>query len=210
MERRMCLWSWQMVHGEVGMSLYAQKSVNLPTRRPSSLWPERVTWDFRGGASSFTTDGWGAKGQERGQRSWSCRARTSSCLQTTEVRLPQDSIDVVIGETAAVAMETVLQGNSGVFRLWAGGGLGDAVVLAVYAWPGGNHYCCLWTTDPVTAVAAGRLQIQNTDRLWSVVSWMDAGALNKTFWAVSDSGALHVNAESRVSICMMTGCLLYP
>ncbi len=96
------------------------------------------------------------------------------------MRLPQDSVDVVIGDTAAVSMETMLQGASRVFRLWAEGVLGDAVVLAVYAWPGGDHYCSLWTTDPVTAVAAGGLQIQNRDGALNC-SFMEAEALNKTF-----------------------------
>lgn len=64
---------------------------------------------------------------------------------------------MVVGDTAAVAMETALQGATGVFGLWAGGALGDAVVLAVYAWPGGSHQRSLWTADPVAAVAAGRL-----------------------------------------------------
>lgn len=74
------------------------------------------------------------------------------------MRLPQDSVDVVVGDTAAaVAMETVLQGAGRVFGLWARGVQADAVVLAVYAWPGGDHYCSLWTTDPITAVTAGRL-----------------------------------------------------
>lgn len=77
------------------------------------------------------------------------------------MRLPQDSVDVVIRDIAAVAMETMLQGAGGVFRLWAERVLGDAVVLAVYAWPGANHYCSLWTTDPIAAVTAGRLQTQN-------------------------------------------------
>ena len=80
------------------------------------------------------------------------------------MRLPQDSVDVVVGDTAAVAMETILQGASRVFRLWAGGVLGDAVVVAVYARPGTDHYCSLWTTDPITAVAAGRLRIQDRDK----------------------------------------------
>lgn len=101
--------------------------------------------------------GEGQKGQERDQRSRSCRAWTPSGLQTAEVRLPQDSVDVVVRGTAAVAMETMLQGATRVFRLWAEGVLGDAVVLAVYARPGGGHYCCLRTADPVTAIAAGRL-----------------------------------------------------
>lgn len=60
-------------------------------------------------------------------------------------------------------METLLQRAGRVFRLWAVGVLGDAVVLAVYAWPGGGHYCSLWTTDPVAAVTAGRLQIENRE-----------------------------------------------
>jgi len=73
------------------------------------------------------------------------------------VRLPQHSVDVVVRDTAAITMETMLQGATRVFRLWAEGALGDAVLLAVYAWPGGGHYRSLWTTDAITAVAAGRL-----------------------------------------------------
>lgn len=78
------------------------------------------------------------------------------------MRLPQDSVDAVVRHTAAaaVAVETVLHGAGRVFRLWAEGVLSDAVVLAVYAWPGGDHYCSLWTTDPVTAVTTGRLRVQ--------------------------------------------------
>lgn len=74
------------------------------------------------------------------------------------MRLPQDSVDVVIRDTAAVAMETMLQGASRVFGLRAEGGLADAVVLTVYARPGGDHNGSLWTASPVTAVTAGRLQ----------------------------------------------------
>lgn len=111
-------------------------------------------------AAKVSTDGRGTKGQERGHRSWSCRAWAPSGLQTAEVRLPQDSVDVVIGDTAAISMETVLQGAGRVFRLWAEGVLGDAVVLTVYARPGAGHYCSLWAADPVTAVAAGRLQTE--------------------------------------------------
>lgn len=60
-------------------------------------------------------------------------------------------------------METMLQGAGRVFRLWADRVLGDAAVLAVYARPGGGHYRSLWTADPIAAVTAGRLQIQNRD-----------------------------------------------
>lgn len=115
-------------------------------------------------ASTVSTDGRGTKRSGEGSEVTSCRAWTPSCLQTTEVRLPQHSVDVVIGDTAAVAMETMLQGASRVFRLRAEGVLGDAVVLAMYARPGAGHYCSLWTTDPITAVAAGRLQTQK--RCW--------------------------------------------
>lgn len=108
----------------------------------------------------------GQKGQERCalgggesgcQRSRSCRAWSASGLQTAEVRLPQDSVDVVVRDTSSVTMETMLQGASRVFRLWADGVLGDAAILTVYARPGGGHYCSLWTADPITAVTAGRL-----------------------------------------------------
>lgn len=112
------------------------------------------------GRHRASSDGRGATGQERGQRSRSCRAWTPSVLQTAEVRLPQDSVDVVIGDTAAVTMETMLQGASRVFRLWTDGALGDAVVLAVYARPGGGHYCSLRTADSIAAVTAGRLRVQ--------------------------------------------------
>lgn len=57
-------------------------------------------------------------------------------------------------------MVTVLQGASRVFGFWAGGALGNVVVLAMYAGSGGNHYCSLWTADPIAAVAAGRLQMK--------------------------------------------------
>lgn len=50
----------------------------------------------------------------------SCGAWTSSGLQAAEVSLPQHSVDVVVGDTAAVAMETMLQRAGRVFRLWAG------------------------------------------------------------------------------------------
>lgn len=132
------------------------KSVNLPTHHPRPLTRVcRLRLSRRSHcASSVSTDGRWTNGQERGQRSRSCRAWTPSGLQTAEVRLPQDSVDVVIGDTAAIAMETMLRGASRVFRLWAGGVLSGAVVLAVYARPGGGHYCSLWTTDPITAVAA--------------------------------------------------------
>lgn len=40
--------------------------------------------------------GEGEKGQKGGQRSRSCRAWTTPGLQTAEVRLPQDSVDVVV------------------------------------------------------------------------------------------------------------------
>lgn len=146
-------------------------------------------------AGTVSTDGRGTRGQERGQRSRSCRAWTTSCLQTTEVCLPQDSVDVVIGDTAAVAMETRVRGASRVFRLRAEGGLGDAVILAMYAWPGAGHYCSLWTTDPITAVTAGRLQTQRRRGLWNVVSWTDVEALNKTFWAFLGKGALHMKCR---------------
>lgn len=80
------------------------------------------------------------------------------------MRLPQDSVDVVVGDTAVVAMETVLRGASRVFRLRAEGGRGAAVVLAVYARPGGGHHHSLRAADPVAAVAAGRLETQKRER----------------------------------------------
>lgn len=101
-------------------------------------------------------------------------------LQTTEVCLPQDSVDVVVGDTAPVTMETMLRSTHRVFRLRAQGMLGDAVALAMYAGPGTDNYCSFWTTDPVTAVAAGRLQTQRRCWLSNVVSGMNAEALNKT------------------------------
>lgn len=76
------------------------------------------------------------------------------------MRLPQDSVNVVVGDTAAVAMETMLRRAGGVFRIWAEGVQGDAVVLAVHTWTGVGHYSTLWTTDPVAAVTTGRLQRQ--------------------------------------------------
>lgn len=90
------------------------------------------------------------------------------------MRLPQDSVDVVIGDAAAaVAMETMLQGASRVFRLWAERVLCGVVVLAVYARPGADHYCSLRTTDPVTAVIAGRLQIERIQRWTQKCGFMD-------------------------------------
>ncbi|KAF3853389.1 hypothetical protein F7725_014077 [Dissostichus mawsoni] len=52
-----------------------------------------------------------------------------SSQPAAEVRLPQDSVDAVVGDTAAVAMETLLQGATGVFWLRAEGALGDAAVV---------------------------------------------------------------------------------
>lgn len=75
------------------------------------------------------------------------------------MRLPQDSVDVVVGDTSPIAMETMLQGAGRILRLGAEGVLVDAVVLTMYAWPHASH--SLWGADPITAVAAGRLQIQN-------------------------------------------------
>lgn len=106
------------------------------------------------------------------------------------MRLPKDSVDVVIRDIASVTMETMLQGAGRVFRLWAERVLGDAVVLAVYTWPGADHYCSLWTTDPIAAVTAGRLQTQNTNGLLIIASRIDAEAVNKILWAFPDSGAL--------------------
>lgn len=67
MERRMCLWSWQMVHGEVGMSLYAQKSVNLPTRRP--LFPLARVCHLRLSRRSQQFQHWWTRGQRSGEGS---------------------------------------------------------------------------------------------------------------------------------------------
>lgn len=91
--------------------------------------------------------------------SLSCGAWSPSGLQTAEVRLPQDFINVVIGDTAAVAMETMLCGAGRVFRIWAEGVQGNAVVLAVHTWTAVGSYHPLWTTDPITTVTAGRLRI---------------------------------------------------
>lgn len=138
----------------------------------------------------LTLMGEGQNGQEarsgEGRRSRSCRPWSSSGLQTAEVRLPQDSVDVVIWDTSSVTMETVLQGAGRDFGLWADGVLGPAAVLAVYAWSGGGHYCSLWTADPIAAVTAGRLQTQNRVGVWTAASQMDAQPVNKdglsSFW----------------------------
>lgn len=50
----------------------------------------------------------GQNGQEGSQKSRSCRSGVASGLQTAEVRLSQDSVDVVVRGTAAVTMETML------------------------------------------------------------------------------------------------------
>lgn len=211
MERRMCLWSWQMVHGKVGMSLWAPNLQTIPHISPFLLTRVRDLRLSRRShhASSVGTDGRGTKGQERGHRSRSCWPWTPSGLQTAEVRLPQDSVDVVIRAIAAVTMETMLQGAGRVFRLWAEGVLGDAVVLAVYARPGADHYWSLWTTDPIAAVTAGRLQTRNRDGLLIAASWMDAEAVNKIFQGFPDRGALHEQTKSHELRYMIPVFLLY-
>lgn len=130
-------------------------------------------------------------GKEMGPRSLSCQALMSSLLQTTEMCFLQDSVDVVIGETA-VTMETILWGARSDFRLRCEETLGDAIVLAMCAWPGAGHNCSFWAADPITAVTAGRLQTQNRYLLWNVASGIDAEDLNKTFYAVPQTGALHL------------------
>lgn len=87
----------------------------------------------------------------------SCGAWTSSGLQTAEVSLSQHSVDVVVGDTAAVAMETMLQRAGRVFRLWAGRALREAVALGVRARAGPNQQRSFGIADSVTAVVAGRL-----------------------------------------------------
>lgn len=57
------------------------------------------------------------KDDRRGQGSR--RAWTSSGLEAAEVRLPQNSVDIVVGGALPVAMETVLQGAGTVFTLWS-------------------------------------------------------------------------------------------
>lgn len=94
------------------------------------------TWHFHEGARSLNT--WH---QDRPSADssdvLSCGARTSSGLQTAEVCLPQHSVDIVVGDTAAaVAMETMLQRAGRVFRLWAGRALCEAVALGMRAWAG--------------------------------------------------------------------------
>lgn len=79
-------------------------------------------------------------------------------MQTTEVRFPQDSVDTVIGEIPAVTMETILWRAGTVFRLASERITGDAAVLGMYAGSGADHCGALWTTDPIAAVTAGRLQ----------------------------------------------------
>lgn len=74
------------------------------------------------------------------------------------MRFPQDSVDTVIGEVAAVTMETILQRAGRVFKLTRQRVAGDAAVLAMYAGSGADHYGARRTADPITAVTAGRLQ----------------------------------------------------
>lgn len=87
----------------------------------------------------------------------SCGAWTSSGLQTAEVCLPQHSVDVVVGDTAAVAMETMLQRAGRVFRLWAGRALREAVALGVRARAGPDQQRSFGIADAITAIVAGGL-----------------------------------------------------
>lgn len=107
---------------------------------------------------SDSIDGQGAKGKEICLTPLSCQTSTSSHLQTAKVCFPQDSVDTVIGEIAAVTMETILCRAGTVFRLTSERITGDAAILAMYAGSGTDHYGAFWTADPITAVAAGRLQ----------------------------------------------------
>lgn len=149
---------WYMVRW--GWAFVPKHSVNLPTHHP--LPHNTGEFFFQGGSpppvpGDSALMGEGLKVRRWGRRSRSCWAWTLSGLQAAEVRLPQDSVDAVVGDTAAVAMETLLQGTTGVFWLRAEGALGDA---AVVNWrPGGGHYACLWTADPIAAVTTGRLWI---------------------------------------------------
>lgn len=107
----MCLWSRQMV---------------LVTFSPN------FTWYFHEGAQSQNTWHWNRPSADSSDV-LSCGAWTSSGLQTAEVCLPQHSVDVVVGDTAAVAMETMLQRAGRVFRLWARRALWEAVALVMWA-----------------------------------------------------------------------------
>lgn len=135
MERQVCLWSWHMVHGEVGDEPSTPKYVILPTQHPFPLSRARLLMLPRRGLcpSGVRTDGWGATRSGGGRSSWSRWARSTSGLQTAEVRLPQDSVDVVVGDTAAIAMETLQWGAGRIFRLGTEGVVGNVCVLAVCA-----------------------------------------------------------------------------
>lgn len=200
----MCLLWSRMVTRQSGDEafFFAQKSVNLPTCTHSLFHSHTHTVHVTFGSHFeeqllcllvFTAS------------SESCRASSSSRLQTAEVRLPQDSVNVVVGGAAAVvAVETVLHGAGRDFgvRTW-GVVVDDAVtVLAVDAGSGGDQCTGLWAADAITAVTAGRLKTQSqTDSkivdcggLWTVE------ALNKTFrffcfFLTTDTGAVHTDCS---------------
>lgn len=97
------------------------------------------------------------------------------------MRLPQDSVDVVVGGALPVAMETALPGAARVFTLRSA-----AVLLVARARPGAGLSCPFWTAGSVAAVAAGGLQ-RHTERR---ESRRRCGALNKIFSALAESGAV--------------------
>lgn len=162
-KRWMCLWSWD-VTWRGGAEPLCSVSIKLPTHHPlppltqiSCLRPCRS-------CHSDNIDGQGTIGKERCLRPLSCQTTTSSHLQTTKMCFPQDSIDTVIGLTAAVTMETIQWGAGTVFRLTSERIAGAAMVLAMYARSGADHYCAFWTADSITAVTAGRLQTEKRFR----------------------------------------------
>lgn len=145
-ETWMCLWSWQMVHGNL-----------------SPPYPNLITWHVHEGPQCQKSWLWCVINHQSGVGSedMSCWAWTSPGLQAAEVCLPQDSVDVVVRDTAAITMETMLQRAGRVFRLRAKRVLWDAVGLAMWAWARAGHYCSLRNADPITAIIAGRLQTHN-------------------------------------------------
>lgn len=157
MERWMCLWSWH-VTWRTGAEPLCSVSVKLPTHHPPP--PPDPTKIFEALLELPEWQRWwqGTIDKERYLKPLSCQTSTSSHLQTAKVCFPQDSVDTVIGETTAVTMETILWRAGTVFRLKSERITGDAMVLAVYAGSGADHYCTFWTADSITAVTAGRLQ----------------------------------------------------
>lgn len=88
----------------------------------------------------------GVRSELRSRRSW-----LTSGLQTAEVGLPQDTVDVVIGGVVAIKTQ---RGNGRVFWQGSEETLGRAVLRICAA----SSRCPLRTTDTTTAVTTGRLE----------------------------------------------------